>query len=41
MFKVDKKLILLLILVLTMGILGGCNGNKAAHEGVGQDLMMI
>lgn len=38
MFKVDKKLILLLILVLTMGTLGGCDSTpKEIPDGVSED----
>lgn len=38
MFKVDKKLILLLILVLTMGILGGCEKTQKTPDGFDEDL---
>lgn len=37
MFKVDKKLILVLILVLGIGILAGCSSQQKAPEGVSQD----
>ena len=35
--KVNKKLILMLILVLTMGLLSGCNEQLKAPDGVDQD----